>query len=92
MLDAWQYIRAQRFVVARFGRQFTASREYAEIDITYRCNLKCFNCNRSCTQAPSRTDMPIATIAGFIEQSLDQGVRWKRIRLLGGEPTLQAHF
>lgn len=88
MLDAWQYIRAQRFVVARFGRQFTASREYAEIDITYRCNLKCFNCNCSCTQAPSRTDMPIATIAGFIEQSLDQGVRWKRIRLLGGEPTL----
>lgn len=92
LLDAWQYIRAQRFIVARFGRQFTPSREYAEIDITYRCNLSCFNCNRSCTQAPSREDMPIETIAEFIEQSLDQGLQWKRIRLLGGEPTLHKHI
>ena len=92
LLDAWQYIRAQTLIVERFGRQFTPSREYAEIDITYRCNLRCFNCNRSCTQAPSREEMPVAAIAAFVEQSLDQGLQWKRIRLLGGEPTLHSRI
>jgi len=92
LLDAWQFIRAQSVVVQHFGRQFAPSRQYAEIDITYRCNLKCFNCNRSCTQAPSREELPVAAVAGFIEQSLDRKIQWKRIRLLGGEPTLHSRF
>jgi hypothetical protein len=90
--DAWQYVRAQAFIARRFGRQFSPSREYAEIDITYRCNLKCFNCNRSCAQAPSRGELPVAAVAGFIAQSREQGVQWKRIRLLGGEPTLHSRI
>jgi|GEM_PF-2235639 len=92
LLDAWQYVRAQAFIARRFGRQYAPSRENVEIDITYRCNLKCFNCNRSCTQAPSRAELPVATIAGFLEESLDHGVQWKRIRLLGGEPTLHSRI
>jgi hypothetical protein len=92
LLDAWQFMRAQSFVLKRFGRQFAPSREYVEIDITYRCNLKCFNCNRSCSQAPSQAELPVAVIAEFIEQSLEQGIRWKRIRLLGGEPTLHSRI
>lgn len=90
LLDAWQFIRSQAFITQRFGRQFAPSRQYAEIDITYRCNLKCYNCNRSCTQAASRQELPVSAIADFIEQSLEQGVQWKRIRLLGGEPTLHS--
>ena len=92
LLDAWQWVRAQTFVVGCLGRQFAPSREYVEIDITYRCNLRCFNCNRSCTQAPSQLEIPVAAIARFIEQSLDRGIRWKRIRLLGGEPTLHSRI
>ena len=92
LLDAWQFFRAQVFIARRFGRQFTPSHDFVEIDITYRCNLKCFNCNRSCSQAPSRAELPVAVIAGFIEQSLARGVPWKRIRLLGGEPTLHSRI
>lgn len=60
LLDAGQFLRAQSFVAKGFGRPFQPSRNYAEIDITYKCNLKCINCNRSCTQAPIDTEMPVA--------------------------------
>ena len=91
-LDAYQFVRAQSFVANRFGRQFLPSRDYAEIDITYKCNLKCINCNRSCTQAPSNIEMPVANIAAFIKQSIEKNIAWKRIRILGGEPTLHSRI
>ncbi|MBU3676672.1 MAG: glycosyltransferase family 2 protein, partial [Chitinophagaceae bacterium] len=35
------------------GRKtFLPNTNKIELDITYDCNLKCFHCNRSCTQAP----------------------------------------
>lgn len=92
LLDACQFVRAQSFVSERFGRQFLPSRSYAEIDITYQCNLKCINCNRSCTQAPSNREMPVADIKAFIEQSIEKQIAWKRIRILGGEPTLHSRI
>jgi hypothetical protein len=92
LLDAYQFLRAQSLVADRLGPQFRPSREYAEIDITYRCNLKCINCNRSCAQAPSDLEMPLADIAAFIEASVDREIAWKRIRILGGEPTLHSRF
>jgi len=90
--DAYQFIRAQSFVANRFGRQFHRSRDYVEIDITYKCNLKCINCNRSCTQAPSNIEMPVADAAAFIKQSIAKEIAWKRIRILGGEPTLHSRI
>jgi hypothetical protein len=92
VLDAVQFVRAQSFVSNHMGRQFHPSRQFAEIDITYKCNLKCFNCNRSCTQAPSDQEMPLADIEAFIEQSIEQHINWKRIRILGGEPTLHSRI
>lgn len=68
------------------------SRESVEIDITYKCNLKCLNCNRSCTQAPSKIEMPVADIEAFIDQSVKKNIVWKRIRILGGEPTLHSRI
>ena len=92
LLDFYQFVRAQSFMVERFGRQFKPSREFVEIDITYKCNLKCINCNRSCTQAPSNMEMPVSMIEGFIRQSIEQQIKWKRIRILGGEPTLHSRI
>jgi len=92
LLDAYQFARAQSFVSKHLGRQYVPSRIYAEIDITYKCNLKCFNCNRSCMQAPSNIEMPVSSIASFVEQSIKKKMEWKRIRILGGEPTLHSRI
>lgn len=92
LLDAFQFIRCQSWASRRFGKPFQPSRGYVEIDITYKCNLKCINCNRSCTQAPSEVEMPVATIEAFITQSVHRKIPWKRIRILGGEPTLHNRF
>jgi len=75
-------------VTRLLGPPYYRSHRYVEIDITYRCNLRCNNCNRSCTQAPSDTDMPAGTIESFLAESVARGIPWERIRLLGGEPTL----
>ena len=91
-LDAYQFVRAQSLIAGRFGKQFLPSRENAEIDITYKCNLKCINCNRSCTQAPSDIEMPVADIKAFVNQSVERQIAWKRIRILGGEPTLHSRI
>ncbi|MDX9787986.1 MAG: radical SAM protein [Desulfobacterales bacterium] len=91
-LDFIQFLRCQRPLVYLFGNPFQRSRHYIEIDITYRCNLMCLNCNRSCTQSPSPIEMPVATIVSFIDQSIASGATWRRIRLLGGEPTLHTRF
>ncbi len=90
VLDACQFARAQRPVVRILGRQFRRSLKYVEIDVTYRCNLKCLNCNRSCTQLPSDREIGTDRIAAFVRASVDSGARWERIRILGGEPTLHS--
>lgn len=92
LLDALQWIRCQSWICRRIGKPFQPSRTRAEIDITYQCNLKCINCNRSCTQAPSEVEMPVATVEAFIAQSVEQKMDWQRIRILGGEPTLHSRF
>lgn len=91
-LDAFQHVRAQSLVSHGFGKRFLPSREYVEIDITYKCNLNCINCNRSCTQAPSNIEMPLSKIDAFLKQSIEEKILWKRIRLLGGEPTLHSRI
>ncbi len=74
------------------GLQNPRSRELIEIDITYICNLKCFNCNRSCEQQPTNDHMSVGQLRYFLEQSRARGVKWKRIRLVGGEPTIHPKF
>ena len=69
-------------------KKYDTSTDIIEIDITYRCDLKCYNCDRSCRQAPSDDDMSVEQIQGFIEQSEKQDHNWKRIRIMGGEPLL----
>jgi hypothetical protein len=87
-LDFYQDIRSQKALTRVLGFQYVRSLKYTEIDVTYRCNLKCRNCNRSCTQAPSNQDLPLESISLFIEESMSSGIKWERLRLLGGEPAL----
>jgi hypothetical protein len=37
-------------------------------------------------------EMPVADIEAFIQQSIERKIEWKRIRLLGGEPTLHSQI
>ena len=78
--------------VVRGRRSFLPNLKQIEIDITYDCNLKCLNCNRSCTQAPTKDHVSLEQIDTFIEESIELGYQWKLINILGGEPTLHPSF
>ncbi len=79
-------------MTALLGPQYERSRDAIEIDITYACNLRCTNCNRSVTQAPEKAHLDAGRVRQFVDESLAAGKRWRRIRVLGGEPTLHPHF
>lgn len=84
--------RVRRQVTRVLGPQYRRSRGYIEIDITWACNLNCFNCNRSCEQAATGEHMSVAQIERFVAESRAANYKWKRIRVLGGEPTVHKHF
>ena len=84
--------RVRRLPTRILGPRFPRSRELAEIDITYACNMKCYNCNRSCTQAPTGQHMTVGQVRRFLEESVDRNIRWKRVRVVGGEPTIHPKF
>ena len=90
--QSWWRFRNRPIMTKIMGRQFTRSRSKIEIDLTYECNLKCHGCNRSCRQAPDKTHISLSQIDDFIEESISRKIYWKRIRLLGGEPTLHPDF
>ena len=81
-------VRVTRPVIRLLGPQYVRSRDLIEIDITYACNLRCFNCNRSCRQAPSDESMDVSQIEAFLGETERRGERWSRVRVLGGEPCL----
>ncbi|MCA9518065.1 MAG: radical SAM protein, partial [Myxococcales bacterium] len=88
----WRHVRISRWMTGLLGPQYRRSRDMIEIDITYLCNLHCMNCNRSVTQAREAMHMPMEMITRFVDESLATGKRWRRIRVLGGEPTLHPQF
>ncbi|MBK8979635.1 MAG: radical SAM protein [Planctomycetes bacterium] len=91
-LAAWRHLRIQRWTTRLLGPQYVRSRKLIEIDITYLCNLHCLNCNRSVGQARESLHMAVAMVEDFVANSLTRGVVWRRIRVLGGEPTLHPEF
>jgi hypothetical protein len=70
------------------GYCFSVPNDKIELDITFACDLKCDNCNRSCKQAPSNERMTTTQVERFVKQSIDGGFRWRQIRISGGEATL----
>lgn len=78
---------------AHKGRKtFLPNLNQIEIDITYECNLKCINCNRSSTQAPVKEGMTMEQIETFVAESIQLNKKWKLINLLGGEPSIHKDF
>lgn len=63
-----------------------------ELEITTKCNLNCFQCDRSCRQAPSDEYMPVEQIKHFIHESIRAGKKWAFIVIIGGEPTLHPNI
>lgn len=78
--------------IVKGRRTFLPNLNQIEIDITYECNLKCINCNRSSTQAPIKEGMTLAQIQQFVQESIELNKKWKLINLLGGEPTIHQDF
>lgn len=81
-------IRTSAIATRLFGYSHSPSVDLVEIDITFACNLMCLNCDRSCRQAPDGDRMSVDQILRFLEETRRVGRRWRRVRLLGGEPTL----
>ena len=88
----YRFVRIQKPITKLFGPNYARSRKFIEIDITYRCNLKCINCDRSCRQAPSNEQMTVEQIHKFVKESIGNNVKWERIRVMGGEPTLHPNI
>ncbi len=84
----WRRLRVTRGITALLGPEYSRSRDLIEIDITYRCNLSCLNCNRSVSRAPDDRCLPVEAVRAFVDESLERRLVWRRIRVLGGEPTL----
>jgi hypothetical protein len=63
-----------------------------ELNMTMRCNLRCFGCNRMCNRYTDRTeDMTTAQIQRFLDQARDtQPVHL--VKMVGGEPLLHPQF
>lgn len=78
--------------VHRGRKRFSPNYNKIEIDITYRCNLSCLGCNRSCSQAPSNDIIDLDVIEHFIQESITLKKEWELINILGGEPTLHPQF
>ena len=83
-----RWIRVQRPTTKLLGYQYRVATEIIEIDLTYLCNLRCNNCNRSSAQAPEAAHIGLDAVRRFVDDSLLARRNWSRIRLLGGEPTL----
>ncbi len=91
-VSPYSYFRVQSPVTALLGPEYRRSRTCLEIDLTWSCNLRCYNCNRSCGQAPTAERLKVDQIHRLVDENVATGQRWKRIRLLGGEPTLHPEF
>lgn len=89
---AWRNFRISKRATLYLGPQYRRSRTLLELDITYACNLHCFNCNRSVRQAPEALHLPAQQLRKWVEEWIRRDKRWHRIRVLGGEPTLHPQF
>jgi hypothetical protein len=90
--EYYLWFRLNRRVTDLLGTLYRPNTRLVQIDLTYECNLTCPNCSRSCTQAPTNEHMTVGQVKKFLDESVSKGWRWRRIDLMGGEPTLHPDF
>ncbi len=88
----YRWFRVLKVTTKAIGYQYSPSNDLIEIDITYQCNLRCINCNRSSAQAPEAKHISVGLVKDFVAESIEKKRFWRRIRVLGGEPTLHPDF
>lgn len=88
LFSLYRLIRLQKPTTRLLGPRYVRSQKRIQVDVTYQCNVRCFNCDRSCGQAPSDERMTVEQIRRFVQETVDRDLEWERIRILGGEPTL----
>lgn len=67
--------------------------KHVELEILTACDLACFACDRMSDVASKGVPhMSLEQVKLFVDESLELGWEWERIRLLGGEPTLHPRF
>lgn len=81
-------VQKSKFVPESFKKKYTLDNKQIEIDITYRCNMGCNGCDRVLDKAPTNIDMSVDQIQSFVNELYYNNNQLKRIKLLGGEPTL----
>jgi len=87
-----EMIRISKSVTKYLGPEYPPTYEKIEINVTYRCNLKCWQCNRMLDIAPCNQDISLEQIDKFINNSISQKHKWKDIYISGGEPSLHPHI
>lgn len=63
-----------------------------EIDITEQCNLNCKDCSRGCDRFPSDKYMSCEQLQIFVDESIELNYQWKKIGIMGGEPTTHPYI
>ena len=66
--------------------------EHVQLEITTACNLACPSCDRNCGTAPSSERMGLDQVKKFVDESIEAKHQWRRIDVIGGEPTLHPEF
>ena len=92
LYGAYVFWRISPWATNVLGPRYRRSRDRIDIDITWDCNLRCFHCNRSCDQAPTKERMTVGQVRQFLAETRERNVRWEKIHLIGGEPTLHPEF
>src|ERR1035441_10949793 len=76
LLDRFHIWRVGIVATRLLGPQFHRSRRRIELNITFACNLRCVNCDRSCEQAPTSMKMSLQQVTCFIEETVAAGYEW----------------
>jgi hypothetical protein len=90
--ECYLFLRLDKKATRLLGPLYKPLTTRIDLDLTYNCNLKCPCCCRSCSQAPADEFISPSQVEKFIAESIRTNRKWKRIDLIGGEPTIHPDF